>query len=149
MRRWGERVVRGRRYKRRPGAYAILWRDGEVLLTLQTEPLPEVQLPGGGIDPGENPLAALHREVREETGWRIAGARRLGAYRRFVFMPEYDLWAEKLCEVWLARPALRLGDPSEPGHFAFWASPAAALALLPNAAERDFLCRVVGRLRTV
>jgi 8-oxo-dGTP diphosphatase len=80
MRRWGEAVVRERRYRRRPGAYAILWRDGAVLLTLQAEPRPEAQLPGGGIDAGESPLAALHREVREETGWTIAGARRLGAF---------------------------------------------------------------------
>ena len=76
MRRWGEAVERGRSYRRRPGAYAILWRDGELLLTFQAEPKPEVQLPGGGIDPGESPFRALHREVREETGWSIAAARR-------------------------------------------------------------------------
>jgi 8-oxo-dGTP diphosphatase len=143
MRRWGEAVVRGRRYRRRPGVYAILWRDGELLLTLQADPAPEVQLPGGGIDPGESPLRALHREVMEETGWRIGGARRLGAYRRFVFMPEYDLWAEKVCEVWLARPVRRHGSPSEPGHMAFWASPDVALDMIPNEGERDFLRRML------
>ncbi|MFF5342243.1 NUDIX domain-containing protein [Streptomyces althioticus] len=26
-------------------------------------------LPGGGMDPGESPLEAAEREVREETGW--------------------------------------------------------------------------------
>ncbi len=143
MRRWGEAVVRGRRYRRRPGVYAILWRDGELLLTLQADPAPEVQLPGGGVDPGESPLRALHREVMEETGWRIGGARRIGAYRRFAFMPEYELWAEKLCEVWLARPVRRHGEPSEAGHMAFWAAPAAALDLLANEGERDFLRRVL------
>jgi 8-oxo-dGTP diphosphatase len=144
MRRWGEGVERGRRYRRRPGAYAILLREGRLLLTFQAEPRPEVQLPGGGIDPGEHPLAALHREVREETGWTIAGARRLGAYRRFTFMPDYDLWAEKVCQVWLARPARRLGPPTEAGHAAIWARPAAALELIENDGERDFLRRVLG-----
>ncbi len=143
MRRWGEAPVRGRTYRRRPGAYAILWRDGELLLTFQAEPDPEVQLPGGGIDPGESPLQALHREVFEETGWTIARARRLGAYRRFAYMPDYDLWAEKVCQVWLARPVQRLGPPSEPGHAALWAPPEVALHLLPNRAERDFLQRVL------
>ncbi len=144
MRRWGERVVRGQRYRHRPGAYAILWDGAALLLTLQAEPVPEVQLPGGGIDPGEGPLRALHREVREETGWTIAGARRLGAYRRFAFMPDYGIWAEKVCQVWIARPVRRLGEPSEPGHVAFWASPEAALGMLANDGERDFLRRVLG-----
>ena len=144
MRRWGEAVVRGRTYRRRPGVYAILWTGAELLLTFQAEPRPEVQLPGGGIDPGESPLRALHREVREETGWRIAGARRLGAYRRFVFMPDYDLWAEKVCQVWLARPVRRLGPPSEAGHAALWASPEVAMGLIENEGERDFLRRVLG-----
>ena len=143
MRRWGEPVVRGQIYRHRPGAYAILWRDGELLLTFQAEPKPEVQLPGGGIDPGESPLRALHREVREETGWTIAGARRLGAYRRFAYMPEYDLWAEKVCQVWIARPVRRVGPPSEAAHAPLWAPPEVALGLIANEGEREFLRRVL------
>ena len=143
MRRWGETVVRGRRYRHRPGVYAILWNGQGLLLTLQAEPRPEVQLPGGGIDPGESALGALHREVREETGWSIAGARRLGAYRRFVFMPDYGFWAEKVGQVWIARPVRRLGPPGEAGHVALWASPEAALEMLENGAERDFLRRAL------
>ena len=89
-------------YSVRHGVYAILPRRGDLLVTLQQDPQPELQLPGGGIDPGESPLQALHREVMEETGWTIAGPRRLGAFRRFVYMPEYDLWAEKLCTIYIA-----------------------------------------------
>ncbi len=109
-----------RRYRRRSGAYAILIRDGRALLTFQQAPVPEFQLPGGGIDPGEAPISALHREVREETGWTISTPRFLGQYRRFCYMPDYDLWAEKLCSVWLARPTLCLGPPTEVGHSAEW-----------------------------
>jgi len=69
----GEAVDRNRRYVARPGAYAVLERSGEVLLTFQESPVPEFQLPGGGIDPGEAMLPALHREIREETGWRVSG----------------------------------------------------------------------------
>jgi 8-oxo-dGTP diphosphatase len=144
IRRWGERVEAGRRYRLRPGAYAILLRGREVLLTHQAEPRPEVQLPGGGVDGGEGPLRALHREVLEETGWRIGRARRLGAYRRFVFMPEYGWWAEKLCHVYVARPALCLGPPREPGHTALWAPIGDAAGLLENPAERDFMRRFRG-----
>ena len=144
MRRWGEPPKRGQRYRARAGAYAILWDGRALLLTVQADPGPEVQLPGGGIDAGEGALAALHREVREETGWAIAGARRVGAYRRFVFMPEYGLWAEKVCQVWIARPVRRLGEPSEAGHAAIWAPPGMAVGLLVNPAERDFVRRMVG-----
>jgi 8-oxo-dGTP diphosphatase len=139
IRRFGEAVEAGRRYRRRPGVYAIL-RDGDaVLVTHQAEPLREFQLPGGGIDANEQPIRALHREVIEETGWRIAVKRRLGAFRRFTYMPEYDLWAEKLCTVYLARPVLRLGPPSEVGHTAVWMTLQAAALELGNPGDRAFL----------
>ncbi|MFN3525611.1 MAG: NUDIX domain-containing protein, partial [Paracoccus sp. (in: a-proteobacteria)] len=126
--RFGQPPAPGLRYRHRPGAYAVLWRDGQILLTHQHAPEPEFQLPGGGIDPGESPLQALHREVREETGWSLSGARLIGSYRRFCYMPDYGFHAEKLCTVWLARPAMRLSDPTEPGHEAHWMTPARALA---------------------
>lgn len=139
IRRFGEPLVRGQRYGIRHGVYAVLLRDRDVLLTHQAEPEPEFQLPGGGIDPGESPLRALHREVGEETGWMIAAPRRIGAFRRFVYMPEYDKWAEKLCTVYLARPTRRLGPPTEPGHRAVWLPIEAAAQLVGNDGDRHFL----------
>mgnify|MGYP001094847252 CR=1 FL=1 len=141
IRRFGESAQFGRRYTRRPGAYAILPRGGNVLLTHQDNPTPEVQLPGGGIDPGESPISALHREVFEETGWRIASPRKLGVFRRFTYMPEYDLWAEKLCHIYLAHPVRRLGPPSEPGHQAIWTTPIKAVRSLGNPGDRAFARR--------
>ncbi len=143
IRRFGEAVKPGQTYRRRPGVYAILQDGDAVLVTHQAAPVPEFQLPGGGIDPGESPLHALHREVFEETGWRIAGARRLGAFRRFTYMPEYDLWAEKLCTVYHARPVRRLGPPSEAGHSAVWMTLEAAVLELGNAGDRAFLQRLL------
>lgn len=125
-------------YKLRPGAYAVLLKGGQVLLTHQAAPEPEFQLPGGGIDPGEGPVVALMREVFEETGYRISKPRRLGGFRRFTFMPEYDLWAEKLCNIYVATPTLRIGPPSEPGHDAVWMTVEAAVACLGNDGDRHF-----------
>jgi 8-oxo-dGTP diphosphatase len=139
IRRYGEPVKPGQRYRRRPGVYAVLLRGDSILTTFQQAPVPEFQLPGGGIDAGEQPVAALHREVIEETGWKIDVIRRIGAFRRFTYMPEYDLWAEKLCTVYLARPVLRLGPPSEAGHTAVWLPVDEAVARLGNPGDRAML----------
>ncbi|MEM9740982.1 MAG: NUDIX hydrolase [Pseudomonadota bacterium] len=144
IRRHGEPVVTGQKYRKRPGVYAILVHEREVLVTHQAEPIPEFQLPGGGIDPGENPLSALHREVLEETGYSISRPRRIGAYRRFTYMPEYDLWAEKLCHIYVAAPALRHGPPGEPGHTAVWMSAKVAAQQLASVGDRAFLTQALG-----
>lgn len=139
---FGESPLAGRQYRRRPGAYAILLREGRMLLTHQDGPAPEFQLPGGGIDPGESPIFALHREVMEETGWTISSPRRIGAYRRFCYMPEYGFHAEKLCSVWIARPVMRISAPTEPGHEAHWFSVGRAAELLADPGAREMLKRV-------
>ena len=54
IRRVGDPVRAGMRYTHRPGAYAVLARGAQVLLTHQEEPVPEFQLPGGGIDSGRD-----------------------------------------------------------------------------------------------
>jgi 8-oxo-dGTP diphosphatase len=139
IRRYGEPVRTGQRYTRRPGVYAVLLQGKSILATHQAAPVPEFQLPGGGIDRGEHPIAALHREVFEETGWKIAVTRHIGAFRRFTYMPEYDVWAEKICSVYLARPIRRLGPPSEAGHTAIWLPVDEALHRLGNPGDRAML----------
>ena len=59
----------------RPAAYAVL-RDGDdVLLTRLRDSGRMWTLPGGGIDHGEDPVAALTREVYEETGLDLTPGR--------------------------------------------------------------------------
>ena len=139
IRRFGERVVVGQKYRPRPGAYAVLRLGGAVLLTYQGAPHFELQLPGGGIDAGESPLHALHREVLEETGWSIAAPRKIGVFRRFAYMPEYDKWAEKIGHIYIARPVRRLGPPHENGHTAVWLAARDAVGMIGNDADRHFL----------
>jgi 8-oxo-dGTP diphosphatase len=139
----------------RLGAYAILPGPDGLLLTyqdaaapgLRTLPDPEFQLPGGGVDPGESPTQALIREVYEETGWRVSRPLRLGAYRRFTYMPEYDLWAEKMCLIYMALPVMRYGDPTEPGHTAVWMTSDDAINTLANSGDRDFVEQYASRAR--
>ena len=76
-----ERVAPVRR--QRVSAYALVVRDDAVLLTqlsgLSTRP-GAWTLPGGGIDHGEDPRAALVREVYEETGLEAQPGRLLDLY---------------------------------------------------------------------
>ncbi|MCK8463302.1 NUDIX hydrolase [Aliiroseovarius sp. S1339] len=143
MRRFGKQREYGRKYVLRPGAYAILIRGRDMLITHQSEPFNEFQLPGGGIDPGENSITALHREVLEETGWKIAAPKRLGAYRRFSYMPEYGMWAEKICHIFAARPVRNAGAPVEQDHQAIWTNAESAVRILCNQGDRHFVRRHV------
>jgi len=139
IRRFGETVVSGKQYRVRVGAYAILPRGRDLLVTHQAEPTSEFQLPGGGVDPGESLLQALYREVIEETGWTISAPRKLGVFRRFTYMPEYDLWAEKLCHIYTAFPVRQLSEPTEAGHTAVWMSGQDAAQELANEGDRHFV----------
>lgn len=58
----------------RTAAYGVVTSVRGVLLTelsARTASPGRWTLPGGGLDPGESPLAALHREVWEESGQRV------------------------------------------------------------------------------
>lgn len=147
IRRYGEAVRPGQRYVARPGAYALIFHPvtGAMLLTHQAEPYHEYQLPGGGIDPGESPLPALYREVMEETGYRIAAPRRIGAFRRFAYMPEYRIWAEKVCTLYVAVAGPRHGPPTEAGHTAHWVAPRAVPDMLANPGDRAFVSDYLAR----
>lgn len=114
-RRFGEPVIHGQKYTPRPGVYGIITHQNNVLLTAQSG---EWQLPGGGVDQGEHPIHALHREVIEETGWKIAKPVKLGTFKRYCFMPEYNMWAEKICHIYNAQAVYPLCDPLEPDHIA-------------------------------
>ncbi len=141
----GAPLDRNQRYVLRPGVYCVLPYRSQFLLTEEFENEPDIQLPGGGIDSGESALQALHREVMEETGWTIARPRRLGAFRRFTFMPEYDLWAEKLCSVYVAHPCRQIREPLETFHRTVWASGEEALGILGNDGDRMYLGRYMDR----
>jgi len=85
---------------------ALLLRAGAVLLVRQTYRRATFwTLPGGGVQPGEDPAAAARREMQEETGLTVAIARLLLACPRDG--------AAGTCRCYLAEQtggALRLGS---------------------------------------
>ncbi|MCE4025927.1 NUDIX domain-containing protein [Microbacterium sp. Au-Mic1] len=70
----------------RVAAYAvILDEDRRVLLARWTEGRRvSWTMPGGGLEPGEDPEAAARREVREETGYKVVVEELLGIHSRVI-----------------------------------------------------------------
>ena len=116
-------------------------------MTHQAAPFWEFQLPGGGIDPGESSIRALHREVLEETGWSISKPRLFGIFRTFVEMQENALQAEKICTIYIAHPARRIGPPSEEGHSARWLPQDLVTNLLKNSGAQHFMRAYLNQIR--
>ena len=143
MRRFGK-IDPEIKYTPRPGSYAVILGEDGLLVTHQAAPDHEFQLPGGGVDPGESYIQTLHREVLEETGWRIEPIRKLCIYQRFVYMPEYDLNAQKLCHIYLARAVRDLKTPLEDGHSVFWMSPDQAVAHLASEGDAMVVAELFG-----
>ncbi|MEV7019440.1 NUDIX hydrolase [Streptomyces sp. NPDC093991] len=57
----------------RVAAYAVVVRDGQILLARSPGPggVPEWVLPGGGMEHGEDPYDTVRRELEEETGYLV------------------------------------------------------------------------------
>jgi 8-oxo-dGTP diphosphatase len=63
--------------KTRPCAYAVIL-NAQGLIAGVRESSGRLFLPGGGIDPPETPVEAVHRELREELGCRLHLGERIG-----------------------------------------------------------------------
>ena len=77
---------RGAAYRKRPAAYGLLVREGRLALvhvTLDDRP-PFHDLPGGGVDPGEDAQQALVREFGEETGLVVRPAREVARAEQYM-----------------------------------------------------------------
>jgi len=116
MRNFGEKLP-GKEYPDRPGAYAVITNpDGRIAVVVDMD---EIHLPGGGIDPGETELEALHREIEEETGFGFTEATHIGKAGQYCFSPFYQKYFRKVCDLyWI--DDFTTGLNPEPDHELIW-----------------------------
>jgi 8-oxo-dGTP diphosphatase len=142
IRRFGPSPQAGRIYRDRPGVYAVIRSGRDLLLAEQNG---DLLLPGGGIEPGESVLQALHREIWEETGWRAQPIRRLGVFTRYAWLREEGYWCRKTAHIYLCHTVRRLGPPVEPDHTPVFMDARLAVQMLDQDGERVFAAMGTGQ----
>jgi 8-oxo-dGTP diphosphatase len=122
----------GRAYRDRPVAFGVGVRDGQVAL-VRVEPTGgpvRIDLPGGGIDPGESAAQALAREFTEETGLEVAARARLTLADHYFVNGASEAYNTRgvffAVDILAERPERKI----EADHTLFWRPPAEALTLL-------------------
>lgn len=94
----------GRDYTVRPGAYALVIHEAKVLIVEENSGW---FLPGGGLEDGESPVDALHREMLEETGYRIEAPSKLTLVRQLTISRSDGTAYDKHCHIFTALLAER------------------------------------------
>ncbi len=119
-------------YRDRPAAFGIALRDAKIAMVKVTVEGQRTwfDLPGGGVDPGEDDLAAVVREFGEETGLKVRpGAlvmRACQLFRQTDGSPVNNRSGHYVVEIIGEDPALKI----EEDHELVWLEPEEALRRL-------------------
>ncbi|MFC4353105.1 NUDIX domain-containing protein [Fodinicurvata halophila] len=131
-------------YTCRPGAYGIAWDDQRRLFLVRT---PDgLEIPGGGIEPGETLEQALRREFVEETGYELEGVEPYLSIRQYLTKPLEDKFYDKYPTFFLIALGRRLGPPLESDHEPCWIEPRFARGEMAESGQEWMIEHIVKEL---
>jgi 8-oxo-dGTP pyrophosphatase MutT (NUDIX family) len=121
--------------------------DGRILLVQHVEG--RWQLPGGAVDPGERPAAAMQRECLEEAGITVEPIRIAGVFGGPEYRITYANGDETGWVITVFEARITVGDPSpsdDETQAVGWFRPEEIAALEFGSATRETLrCLLAGR----
>lgn len=106
-------------YVERPGAYAFLLNAGGELALIKTSF--GLFLPGGGLDPGEDEVTGLARELHEEIGYRLVSADFLMKAAQFHWSEFYKKHFKKVGSFFEVEATPPPASQCADGHELVWA----------------------------
>lgn len=123
----------GRAYPDRPAAFVVVERDGEIAVVRVTFKSggSRLDLPGGGIDPGETAAQAAVRECGEEAGLRVSVEGEPFAYADHFFVNDDNETNNTRGAFFAARRVTQAPElKTEDDHALSWIAPQEALLRL-------------------
>lgn len=122
-------------HKDRPGSYGIILNDKSQLALVSVNQS-RLFFPGGGIDPGETQVNALHREVLEETGLLIEVMGFLGIMNDWILRKSEQLNVNRIGHYYLARyREEQFAGKVEADHELHWVKPKIAIASMHDESQ--------------
>ena len=128
---FGERRA-GRTYADRPAAFGILERDERIAVVRIAKPdgATWIDLPGGGVDPGETPEEGVVREYGEEAGLKVMVRESFALADQFFVNTDGEAWNNRSTFFVLDLVAEDAALKIEEDHMLVWLSPLEAIAAL-------------------
>ena len=128
------KILPGITYVERPGAYAFIQNEREEIALIRTNF--GFFLPGGGLDPGEDELTGLGRELREEIGYEVINAIYLMRAAQYHWSEFYQSHFKKIGAFFEVEAKAPVKNMCAPDHDLIWMPTERAAAELSQEFQR-------------